>query len=118
MCNGFVNFLIPRDTKNRFKFGSLQSDAVKDLLQKHNYSGNELSTVLLVEGDRVYAQSTAVLRIARKMDGLWPLLYAFIIIPAFIRNFLYNLIAKNRYRMFGKRDSCMMPTPALKAKFL
>jgi predicted DCC family thiol-disulfide oxidoreductase YuxK len=118
MCNGFVNFLIVRDANNRFQFGSLQSDTAKDLLRKYNYSGNELSTVLLVENGQVYAHSTAVLRIARKMNGLWPLLYGFIVIPPFIRNFVYSLVAKNRYRIFGKRESCMMPNPALKAKFI
>jgi predicted DCC family thiol-disulfide oxidoreductase YuxK len=118
MCNGFVNFLISRDTGHRFQFGSLQSDNVKELLRSRNFSGNEFSTVLLLEDGRIYSQSTAVLRIARKMNGLWPLLYAFIIIPPFIRNFLYNLVAKNRYRIFGKRDSCMMPTAELKARFI
>jgi predicted DCC family thiol-disulfide oxidoreductase YuxK len=118
MCNGFVNFLILRDKENRFLFGSLQSSGVKELLSRLNYTGNKLSTVLLVENNRVYSESTAVLRIARKMNGLWPFLYVFIIVPPFLRNFLYNLVAKNRYRIFGKRDSCMMPTAELKAKFI
>ena len=118
VCNGFVNFLIPRDTKNHFRFGSLQSDQAKELLKTFSHSSNDLSTVILVEDNQLYSQSTAVLKIARNMGGAWPLLYGFIIIPKPIRDFFYKLFANNRYKLFGKKDSCMMPTPALKAKFI
>jgi len=118
MCNGFVNFLIPRDKKNRFQFGSLQSDKVKELLKQYHYSTDDISTVILIENHQLYSQSTAVLKIARKMSGGWSLLYTFIIIPKPVRDFLYNLIARNRYSLFGKKDSCMMPTPESKAKFI
>lgn len=118
LCNGFVNFLIPRDEENRFQFGSLQSDKVKELLKQYHYSSDNISTVLLIENRQLYSQSTAVLRIARKMNGAWPLLYGFMIIPRPIRDFLYNLIARNRYSLFGKKDSCMMPTPEWRAKFI
>ena len=118
MCNGFVNFLIPHDKQNRFQFGSLQSDKVKELLKQYHYSADDISTVLLIENNQLYSQSTAVLKIARKMNGPWPLLYGFMIIPQGVRDFLYNFIARNRYKLFGKKDSCMMPTPELKAKFI
>ncbi|CAN5519645.1 thiol-disulfide oxidoreductase DCC family protein [soil metagenome] len=118
LCNGFVNFLIARDKKDAFKFGSLQSPKVQELLKKYDYSTNDLSTVLLIEDDTVYSQSTAVLKIVKKLNGGWPLLYGFIILPKPIRDFFYKLIAKNRYRMFGKKDACMIPTLALKAKFV
>src|SRR4051812_46342815 len=94
LCNGFVNFLIVRDRQNKFQFGSLQSPAVIDLLKQHNFKTNDLSTVILLEGDKLYYQSTAVLRILRQMGGAWPLLYAFIIVPKPLRDFVYNLIAK------------------------
>ena len=118
LCNGFVNFLIPRDAENRFQFGSLQSPKVKALLKEYQYDATEISTVLLLEESHLYTQSTAVLKIFRKMGGAWPLLYAFIIVPKPIRNFVYNLVARNRYRLFGRKDSCMMPTPELKARFV
>jgi predicted DCC family thiol-disulfide oxidoreductase YuxK len=118
LCNGFVNFLIVRDKHNSFRFGSLQSPAVIDLLKAHNFAANDLSTVILLENDKLYYQSTAVLRILRQMGGAWPLLYAFIVLPRPIRDFFYNMIAKNRYRLFGRQDACMIPTPELRAKFV
>lgn len=118
LCNGFVNFMIPRDRKNIFLFGSLQSEKVKNILKQHNASITDISTVILLEDDRLYTQSTAVLRILRKMSGGWPLLYGFIVVPRPIRDFIYNLIARNRYKLFGKKDACMLPTPELKARFV
>lgn len=118
LCNGFVNFIIPRDRENKFQFGSLQSSKVQELLKHYHYYTTELSTVVLVENHQLYTQSTAVLKILRKMGGPWPLLYGFIIFPRFFRDFVYNLIAKNRYKLFGRKDACMMPTPELQAKFV
>ena len=118
MCNGFVNFLIPRDKQNKFQFGSLQSDKVKELLKQYHYSTDDISTVILIENHQLYSQSTAVLKIARKMSGGWSLLYTFMIIPKPVRDFVYSLIARNRYTLFGKKDACMMPTPEWKAKFI
>ena len=118
VCNGFVNFLIPRDSKNKFQFGSLQSLKVKELLKQYHYDANDISTVILIENNKLYPQSTAVLKIFRQMNGAWPWLYAFIIVPKPIRDFVYQLIARNRYKLFGKKDACMIPTPELKAKFI
>jgi predicted DCC family thiol-disulfide oxidoreductase YuxK len=119
LCNGFVNFIIPRDQKNRFQFSSLQSAKAQSILHDHHYYFiDDISTVILLEDGKLFTQSTAVLKIARKMSGLWPLFYAFIIIPKPIRDFFYKRIANNRYRLFGKRDSCRMPSPELKSKFL
>ncbi len=118
LCNGSVNFIIQRDKKNKFLFGSFQSAEVRDLLKEYNYSADDLSTVLLVENHQLYTQSTAVLKIVRNLGGGWPLLYFLIIIPRPLRDFFYNLIAKNRYKLFGKKEACMIPTPDLKAKFL
>jgi predicted DCC family thiol-disulfide oxidoreductase YuxK len=81
-------------------------------------SGQPLDSVVLIENGRLYQQSTAALRILRHLGGAWPLLYGFIFLPAFFRDWVYAGIAKNRYRWFGRREACMLPTPALKARFL
>ncbi len=108
LCNGFVNFLIVRDKGNRFQFGSLQSEKVKAILSHYNFSTENISTVILIEDNRLYSQSTAVLKIVRKLNGAWALMYAFIIIPKPIRDLLYKFVAKNRYKWFGKKDVCMI----------
>ena len=118
LCNGAVKFVIKRDNRNQFLFASLQSDEGKQILEEHNFPDNKMKSFFLVENGKVYDRSTAALRVARRLTGLWPLLYGFIIVPGFIRDGVYNWIAKNRYQWFGKKDECMMPTPELKAKFL
>jgi predicted DCC family thiol-disulfide oxidoreductase YuxK len=118
LCNGFVNFLIVRDRQNKFQFGSLQSPVVAELLKQHDFATDDLSTVILLEGDKLYYQSTAVLRILRQLGGAWPLLYVFIVVPKPLRDFFYNLVARNRYKLFGRQDACMIPTPELRAKFV
>lgn len=118
LCNGAVNMLIDRDKKNVFRFASLQSAYGQQVVAKHHLQGEYLNTILLVEGDKVYERSTAVLRVFKHLGGLYGLLYFFIVVPVFIRNAVYNFVARNRYRWFGKRDVCRVPTPELKAKFL
>ncbi len=117
LCNGSVQFVIERDPKNIFKFASLQSDFAKEHISQYNISPEALESFILMEDGKVYQRSTAALRVAKKLSGLWPLLYAFIIVPPFIRNAVYNYIAKNRYKWFGKQESCWVPTPELKNKF-
>ncbi|KAA9041710.1 thiol-disulfide oxidoreductase DCC family protein [Ginsengibacter hankyongi] len=118
LCNGAVKFVIKRDNKNQFLFASLQSGEGKQILEEHNIPENIMKSFFLVENGKVYDRSTAALRVVKRLTGLWPLLYGFIIVPAFIRDGVYNWIAKNRYQWFGKKDECMIPTPELKAKFL
>ena len=118
LCNGAVKFVIKRDNRNHFLFASLQSDEGKQIVEEHNFPDNKMKSFFLVENGKVYDRSTAALRVARRLTGLWPLLYGFIIVPGFIRDGVYNWIAKNRYQWFGKKDECMVPTPELKAKFL
>jgi predicted DCC family thiol-disulfide oxidoreductase YuxK len=115
-CNGSVNFIIERDKKNYFKFTPLQSDAGQKFVKKFDLSG--LDSVILVEDDKVFTHSTAALKIAKRLGGILSLLYAFIIVPKPIRDFFYKLFAKNRYKLFGKKDECMIPTPEIRAKFL
>lgn len=118
LCNGAVQFAIKRDTKNVFKFASLQSDIAVTELAKYGVNPNQLNSIVLLEEGKIYQKSTAALRIAKRLTGLWPLLYVFIIVPPFIRDGIYRFIAKNRYKWFGKQESCWVPTPELKSKFL
>lgn len=118
LCNRSVQFIIKRDAKKQFLFASLQSDAAKNILLQLNLKNYDPDTILLIEDAQLYQRSTAALRIARKLDGWWRLLYLFIIIPRFIRDYFYAIIANNRYRWFGKRDSCMVPGSGIKDRFL
>ena len=118
LCNGAVQFVINRDKEGMFRFASLQSSSADRYLKKFRVKGQHLYSILLIKDNKLYDQSNAILEIARELSGLWPALYAFKIIPAFIRNAIYKLVASNRYRIFGKKDECMIPTPELKARFL
>ena len=118
LCNGFVNFVIERDPKNKFLFASLQSSKAKSLLANAKSVPNGLETIVLIKGDRIFLRSTAALKIARELSGLWPIFYVFLFVPTFIRDFFYKLIANNRYRIFGKQDECRIPTPELSGRFI
>lgn len=118
LCSRSVQFILKRDRKNQFLFTSLQGNTGQEYLQKFHLPANELNSFILVEGDRFYNRSAATLRVARLLGGGWSLLYAFMILPRFIRDGVYNFIARNRYRWFGKKEECWVPTPELKAKFL
>ena len=117
LCNASVIFTIKRDSKSSFMFASLQSAAGKQLAEKYGIPTSFNSFVLLDNG-AVYNESTAALRVLKKLRGAWPLLYGFIIIPAPIRNLVYKFISRNRYRFFGKQETCMVPSEELKSKFL
>lgn len=118
LCNSSVQFIVKRDKDATFRFASLQSEEAQELLDAFDDKPGDLSSVILVEDSKLYARSTAALRIARRLGGAWPLLYGFIIIPQPIRDGVYNWIARNRYRWFGKKDQCMIPSPDLKSRFL
>lgn len=117
-CNNSINLVIRKDKRDYFSFAPLQSEAGKILTQKFNIDTSKTDSVLLIENDTLYSKSTAALRIARKMSGLFPLCYALIIIPKFLRDSIYDYIAKRRYKWFGKKESCMVPTPEIRKKFL
>ncbi|MEP7255611.1 MAG: thiol-disulfide oxidoreductase DCC family protein [Ferruginibacter sp.] len=117
-CNNAVNFVIKRDKKENIFFAPLQSDIGQRLLQQYNLPLNNMESFVFIENGRAYTQSTAGLKVCRYLKGLWPLCYGFIIVPKFIRDGIYNWIAKNRYKWFGKKESCMIPTPQVKARFL
>lgn len=118
LCNGFVQFLIKRDKKARFKFASLQSESGQSLLLKFNLPPDDFHSFIYIKGDSHYTKSTAALNVLKDMGGPWKLFYVFILTPKFIRDFIYSSIAKSRYKLFGKRETCMVPTPDIKKRFL
>ena len=116
-CNGAVNFIIRHDADKKFKFTPLQSGAGQELRTKFNI-GEDIDSIILIENDKAYMHSTAGLRVAKGLGGIWSLGYAFIIVPPFIRDWAYKLFAKYRYRLFGRQDACMLPTPDVRERFL
>ena len=114
LCSGAVQFILDRDPRGRFRFASLQSGAARRLL-----GGESLpESIVLIEEGKTSRRSTAALRIARRLRFPWPLLYAFIVVPRPLRDFVYNWIARNRYRWFGRRETCLVPAPDLRNRFL
>lgn len=117
-CNYWVNFIIDHDAENNFKFTALQSEKGNELLDKLNLPKDDFDSFILISNDKVYKKSVAALRIAGQLKG-WPkLLIPFQILPAQITDLFYDVIAKNRYKFFGKREACRIPTAEEKAKFL
>ena len=118
LCNNAVQFVIKHDSSDKFVFAALQSATGQKLLQQYNLPQTGFDSFVLLQNGKVFLKSTAALQIAKQLSGPVKLLYGFIIVPSFIRNTVYTVIAKNRYKWFGKKDSCMIPTASLKAKFL
>ena len=114
LCAGSVQFVIERDSGKQFRFASLQSPAAERLLGRRE----DLESVILLQNGKTYRKSGAALRIARRLDGLWPLLAVLLVIPGFLRDAVYDWIGRRRYRMFGKRDVCWTPQPELADRFL
>ena len=128
-CDASVNFLIEHDRKGYFKFAPLQSDAGKKFAAEYGLSSATAETepaddlipidsVILIEESKAYTHSTAALRILKTLGLPWSILYIFIVIPAPVRDWFYRLFAKYRYRMFGRKDQCMLPSPEVRARFL
>ena len=118
LCNGFVQFIIKRDPKAKFKFASLQSPEGLSLLNKFGLPTIDFDSLVYINGDNYLIKSNAGLAILKELEGFWKLFHVFIIIPKFIRDFFYDIISKTRYKIFGKRTSCMIPTPEIKQRFL
>ena len=117
-CNASVNFVIERDKAGYFQFAPLQSEIGEELIVKHDIDKADTDSVIVVENNRAYTHSSAALRIAKQLDGPWSWTYAFIVLPKPIRDLAYRVFAKHRYRLFGRQDTCMMPTPEVRARFL
>ncbi|WP_042142244.1 thiol-disulfide oxidoreductase DCC family protein [Paucisalibacillus sp. EB02] len=116
-CNSSVQFIIKRDPKGIYQFTSLQSDVGQKLLKDHEVPV-ELDSFIYIENEKVYFKSTAALKVCRNLKGVWKLLYMFIIVPRPLRDVVYGIFARNRYRWFGKRDACMIPSPEQRKRFL
>ena len=118
LCSGAVQFILRRDKQERFRFASLQGQSGQAFLSANKIPGEQYDTVILQEGEKIYTRSTAALRVCKYLNGLWPLVYLFIIIPSFIRDGIYNFISRNRFAWFGKRESCWLPEPKWMNRFL
>jgi predicted DCC family thiol-disulfide oxidoreductase YuxK len=118
LCSSAVQFIIKRDKKNQFLFVSLQSSSASELLKKYNYAESNFNSFILIDNNKIYTHSSAVLRVVKYLSSIWSVLYLFIIVPKFIRDGIYNFIAKRRYKWFGKKEECWIPSPELKEKFL
>lgn len=116
-CDGAVNFVIARDKAGIFRFAPLQSEAGRELVAKYEIP-EDVDSVILIDNDRAYLHSDAALHIAKRLGGSWRFLTAFAVLPRFVRDWFYRMFAKNRYRLFGKKDACMMPTPEIRGRFL
>lgn len=118
LCDGLVQFIIKRDPKGTFRFASLQSPLGQNLAKEAGLDPQELGTAILYYQGKFQFKSDMALGVASQLGGLWPILGVFKIVPAFFRNGIYNWVAKNRYRWFGKKEQCMIPSPDLKSRFL
>ncbi len=116
-CNGAVNFIIRHDHSRRFTFAPLQSEIGQELRAKHGID-EDVDSIVLIEDEKAYLHSSAGLRVARGLGGIWSLAYVFIIVPPFIRDLAYKAFARYRYTLFGKKDVCMMPTANVRDRFL
>ena len=115
-CDASVQFIIKRDPHGYFQFASIQSEVGQELLTQ--YQVPAVDSLILIENGNVFVKSTAALKIARRLNGGWPLAYSAIIVPPLIRHALYDVVAKNRYKWFGKKDACMLPTKEQRKRFL
>lgn len=118
LCNSFVQRIIKNDSKDLFRFASLQSSFGQGFLKDYNLERQDFKTLVLLENNKYYTKSTAVLRIGKELRGIYKLSVILLWIPRPIRDFVYDIISKNRYRWFGKQESCWLPTPGLASKFI
>ena len=118
LCNASVQWVLKRDRKGIFKFAALQSDTGQALLRKYGLDQQHFDTVVLIDGPRIFTRSDAPLEIVRRLGGAWSLLAVFGMVPRVVRNAVYDWVARNRYRWFGKKEACMLPRPEWKERFI
>ena len=118
LCNGTVRFLIPRDPNANLRFAALQSQTGQRLLKTFNLTADALDTFILIDGEHCYQKSGGALRVTHYLRFPWPLLQALLLVPALIRDVVYDFVARKRYRWFGRLDDCPLPTPELTDRFL
>jgi predicted DCC family thiol-disulfide oxidoreductase YuxK len=117
LCSSSVQFIIARNSKKNIKFAALQSDFGQAQLTKYQLS-SEVRTIVLIKGEQIFTRSAAVLEICKELNGLYPLLVFLKIIPRPLCDWIYNFVARRRYRWFGKKDQCWLPTPDLQSRFI
>ncbi|HMO62098.1 MAG TPA: thiol-disulfide oxidoreductase DCC family protein [Ferruginibacter sp.] len=117
-CDSTINLVIRRDKKHRIKFAPLQSMAGSQLLQQYGIDENAMDSFVFIENGKAYTKSTAALKVSRYMNRLWPLMAVFFIVPRPVRDAVYDYVAARRYKWFGKKDQCMIPTPDMRSRFL
>jgi predicted DCC family thiol-disulfide oxidoreductase YuxK len=118
LCNASIDFIIQRDKKDQFLVGALQDEWSKKVLSRYEVKSDYLDSLVLLENQEIFYKSTAALKIARNLSGLWPIFYTLIVLPQGFRDVIYDWIAANRYSWFGKKSTCRLPSPEEKAKFL
>ncbi|HYJ78724.1 MAG TPA: thiol-disulfide oxidoreductase DCC family protein [Longimicrobiaceae bacterium] len=118
LCNRLVQFVLRHDRHGRFRFAALQSEAGQALLREHGLPTDALDTFVLIEGGRAYRKSEAGLRVVRRLDAPWPVFWPLIVVPRPVGDLFYDLVVRNRYRMFGKLDACPIPSPEVRSRFL
>ncbi|MCR8844119.1 thiol-disulfide oxidoreductase DCC family protein [Paenibacillus sp. SC116] len=116
-CDHSVQFIIKRDAQALYKFASIQSDIGQQLMKIYNVP-DRIDSVILIRNEKYYVKSSAALRICTGLNGGWKLLYYLIIVPRILRDMVYDILARNRYKWFGKKDSCMLPSPDIRKRFL
>lgn len=118
LCTGSVQFLLKRDPEAHLRFASLQSKLGQKILKSQGLSQTDFRSFLFVEKGQLYQKSSAFLMASRHLSALWPILYLLIVLPRFLRDWVYDLVARNRYKWFGKREECWLPTKDIQARFL
>jgi predicted DCC family thiol-disulfide oxidoreductase YuxK len=117
-CNSSINFIIDHDPEKHFKFAPLQSEVGQEILAQFNKNTKDFDSVILLKNNKLYQKSEAAIEITKHLSGAWKYLAVFGILPAFFLNFFYDIVAKNRYKIFGKTETCRMPTVELRERFL
>jgi predicted DCC family thiol-disulfide oxidoreductase YuxK len=118
LCNNMVRFIIKRDPFAKFKFTALQSDQGLQILKQFEFQSDKSDFIIYIRGEKCFVKSTAILYILKDLGGIWMLYFLFILIPVFIRDFFYNILARKRYQLFGRQKNCIVPTPDIKKRFL
>jgi predicted DCC family thiol-disulfide oxidoreductase YuxK len=118
LCNGSVLFILNRDPSGIFRFAPLQSETGKNLLSKFDLPNDKFDSIILVENNEYYLRSTAALKILQRLGALWKIVYVFMLVPRPVRDYIYDIVARNRYKWYGKRAECMIPSSDIESRFL
>lgn len=118
LCNGSILFILNRDPSGIFRFAPLQSETGKNLLSKFDLPNDKFDSIILVENNEYYLRSTAALKILQRLGALWKIVYVFMLVPRPVRDYIYDIVARNRYKWYGKRAECMIPSSDIESRFL